>query len=69
MANPLYGQFVNQNNNMTNIIKQAQEFRNNYKGNAKEEVQKMLNDGRMSQADFNRLMPIAQQIAAMMPRR
>lgn len=68
MANPLFNQFNNQQNQITNIIKEAQNFRNSFKGNAKDEVQKMLNNGTMSQADFNRLMPIAQQIASVMPK-
>ena len=67
MPNPLFNQFNNQNQ-INNIIKEAQNFRNSFKGNAKDEVQKMLNNGTMSQADFNRLMPIAQQIASMMPK-
>ena len=45
------------------------DFKNQFKGNAQQEVQRLLNEGIMSQNDFNRLMPIAQQIAAMMPKR
>ena len=68
MSNPLFNQFNNPQNQINNIIKEAQNFRNSFKGNAKDEVQKLLNNGTMSQADFNRLMPIAQQIASMMPK-
>lgn len=68
MPNPLFNQFNNPQNQINNIIKEAQNFRNSFKGNAKDEVQKLLNNGTMSQADFNRLMPIAQQIASMMPK-
>lgn len=68
MGNPLYNDFNNQDQ-ITNIIQEAQNFKNNFKGNAREEVQRMLNNGTMSQAEFNRLMPIAQQIASMMPKR
>ena len=65
MANPLYQQF---NNDPTPaIIKQAQELRNNFQGDPREEVQRLLNSGQMSQAQFNQLMPMAQKIAAMMP--
>lgn len=68
MGNPLYNDFNNQNE-ITNIIQQAQNFKNSFKGNARQEVQKLLNNGTMSQAQFNTLMPIAQRIAAMMPKR
>lgn len=66
MANPLY----NKNQfNFSNIMQQAQELKKTMTGDPKQIVQGLLNSGEMSQADFNRLMPMAQQIAAMMPRR
>lgn len=68
MGNPIFNQFVPQNQ-VQNIIQEAQNFKNQFKGNPKEEVQRLLNQGVMSQNDFNRLMPIAQQISAMMPKR
>ena len=69
MPNPLFNQYGSQTNDVNNIIREAQNFRNSFRCNAREEVQKLLNSGQMSQSDFNRLMPIAQQIAAMMPKR
>lgn len=68
MGNPLFNQFAPKNQ-FQDIIQEAQNFKNQFKGNPKEEVQKLLNQGVMSQNDFNRLMPIAQQISAMMPKR
>lgn len=68
MANPLYNQFPPQND-INNIIREAQNFKNQFKGDARAEVQKMLNNGTMSQAQFNKLMPIAQRIAAFMPKK
>ena len=68
MANPLFNQFKPQGD-LNALIKEAQNFKDNFKGNPKQEVQRLLNEGIMSQADFNRLMPIAQQIASMMPRK
>lgn len=64
MGNPLYN---NNQPNFSNIIQQAQELRRTITGNPRQIVQGMLNSGEMSQSDFNRLMPMAQQIAAMMP--
>ena len=66
MANPLYN---NNQPDFSNIIQQAQELRRTMTGNPRQIVQGMLNSGEMSQSDFNRLMPMAQQIAAMMPHR
>ena len=68
MANPIYNEFKNQNN-IANLIQEVQNFKNNFKGNAQAEVQRLLDNGTMSQSQFNQLMPIAQQIASMMPKR
>lgn len=68
MGNNPFNMFNNQNQ-INDIIQQAQNLRNTFSGNAREEVQRLLNSGQMSQAQFNQLMPIAQQIAAMMPKR
>lgn len=68
MANSLFNQFK-PIGDLNALMKEAQNFKNNFKGNPKEEVQRLLNEGIMSQADFNRLMPVAQQIASMMPKR
>lgn len=66
MANSLYN---NNQNNIMAIMQQAQQLKKTLTENPREIVQGLLNSGEMSQADFNRLMPMAQQIAAMMPRR
>lgn len=66
MANPLYNE--NQSE-YGNIIQQVYDMKRNIKGNPREIVQGLLNSGQMSQDDFNRLMPMAQRIAAMMPKR
>lgn len=65
MANPLYNQYSNNSNNngISNIIEQAKELKKNLNGNPQQIVQNLLNSGQMSQAQFNQLMPIAQQIA------
>lgn len=62
--NPLYN--PNQNNPMANIIQQVKEFRNNFKGNPRDEVQRLLDSGQMSQQQFNQLSQIAQQVVQAM---
>lgn len=49
----------NQNNN--NLISQFQQFRNTFKGDPKQAVQNMLNNGQISQAQVNQAMQMAQQ--------
>ena len=66
MPNPLYNSMSNQNNHFMQIIQEAQNLKNTFKGNPREEVQKLLNSGEMSQADFNRYSQIAQQVMQFM---
>ena len=60
--NPLFNSFGNQPNQFAQITQQAQQLKNSFKGNPRDEVQKLLNSGQMSQSDFNRLSQMAQQI-------
>ena len=65
MANPLYNA-MKQNNPLEQLAQQAREFQKQFKGNPREEVQKLLNSGELSQADFNKYSQIAQQVVQMM---
>ena len=63
MSNPLYGQFGNQQTNpMAQLVADARRLKQTMTTNPKEEVQKLLNSGAMSQQKFNELAQIAQQI-------
>jgi hypothetical protein len=65
MANPLFNG-MGQMNPLTNIIQQAQELKRNFTGNPRDEVQKLLNSGRMTQQQFNYYSQIAQQVVQAM---
>jgi hypothetical protein len=64
--NPLFNNFGNQSNPMSDIIRQAKEFRKSFTGNPKQEVERLLHTGAMSQQDFNRFSQIAQQVVQAM---
>ena len=66
MANPLYNNFSNQSNPMVDIIRQARDFRKQFTGNPRQEVERLLQTGAMSQQDFNRFSQIAQQVVQAM---
>lgn len=70
MANSLFTQFGNQppNNGLMQIMAQAQDLQKTFNGNPKEEVERLLNSGQMSQDQFNRFAQMANQIRAMMPK-
>jgi len=60
MSNPLYNQINNSNN--ANIMQKFQQFKNQFKGNPQEQVQQLLNSGKMSQVQFNNLRQMAQNM-------
>lgn len=68
MTNSLFNAFGNNNmpNAFADIIRQAQELQKTFKGNPRDEVQKLLNSGQMSQQTFNQLSQQAQQIMQFM---
>ena len=66
MSNPLYNNFGNQSNPMADIIRQARDFKKQFTGNPRDEVQRLLNTGAMSQQQFNQLSQIAQQVVQAM---
>jgi len=68
MSNPLFQMLGNQIPNMGGIEKifQAfQQFKNQFRGDARQQVQEMLNSGRISQNQFNQAVQIAQQFQKM----
>ena len=59
--NPLYGQ-MNQNN----ILQRFQQFQRMFKGDPQKQVQELLNSGRVSQAQYNQAVQMAQQFSRML---
>lgn len=66
MANNLYRMMGRQNNPFEQLAQQARDFRKQFTGNPRKEVERLLQTGQMSQADFNRYSQIAQQVAQLM---
>ena len=68
MSNPLYNQFGgNSNDNfITNLMNEARQLRQSIQGDPREIVQNLVNQGKISQQDLNRVFPMANQIANMM---
>lgn len=52
--------------NMTDTVRQFNEFRQNFKGDPGAQVQQMLNSGQMSQEQLNQILPMAQQLYNML---
>lgn len=72
MANQLFNllggssQNMNPFGNMQNLMGQLNQFRNNLNCDPKQQVQELLNSGRMSQTQYNQLSQMATQIQKML---
>lgn len=69
MSNPLFnmlGGGMPQGNGLMQMIQQFMQFKQNFKGNPKEEVQKMLQSGRISQQQLNQVQQMAGQFQHML---
>ena len=69
MANQLFQQYGKQPVNdggFAQMVQQIQQFRQSFRGDPRQEVQRLLNSGEMTQDQFNRYAQMADQIAQMM---
>lgn len=72
MMNPLFNILnggMQPQNSMMSMIAQLNQFRQTFQGNPKQQVQQLLNSGKMSQEQFNQLSQMATQIQNMMNNR
>ena len=71
MANQLFNVLggQQQTNPMTNIVNQLNQFRQSFSGDPKQQVQQLLNSGRMSQSQYNQLSQMATQIQNMLTKK
>lgn len=73
MPNPLFnalggGAMPGPLGNMQTMLQSFQHFANNFKGDAKQKVQELLQSGRMSQDQLNQLQNMARQFQQFMPK-
>ena len=66
MPNNLYNTIGRQNNPLEQLAQQARDFRKQFSGNPRQEVERLLQTGAMSQQQFNQYSQIAQQVAQML---
>ena len=71
MANQLFNMLGGQQqmNPMTNLVNQLNQFRQSFSGDPKQQVQQLLNSGRMSQNQYNQLSQMATQIQNMLTKK
>lgn len=63
MSNPLYGQLQQPTNN---IMQRFQQFQRMFKGDPKQQVQQLLNSGKVSQSQYNQAVQMANQLSRLL---
>lgn len=53
------------NNNPFQMVNEFMQFKNNFRGNPQEEVQKLINSGRFSQKQINQAQNMARTLQSM----
>lgn len=65
MSNPLFNQMQPQNQ-FTQMMQRFQQFRQTFQGDPRQQVQNLLNSGRVTQQQYNNAVQMAQQLQRMM---
>lgn len=72
MGNPFFNRFNRNQSSMPgpfgnaqNLMNQFQQFKSQFQGDPKAQVQELLNSGKMTQEQFNQLSSMAQQFQGM----
>lgn len=65
MKSPVFNAMGGANNSPMQMIQQFRQFKSNFKGNPEEEIQKMLQSGKISQEQLNKAQQMANQFQSM----
>lgn len=66
MSNPIFSMMQNQMPG--GMMQRFQQFQQMFRGDPRQQVQNLLNSGKVSQAQYNQAVQMAQQFARMMGR-
>ena len=66
MSNPLFQMMGNQPNGMQQMMQRFQQFQQAFRGDPKQQVQQLLNSGKVSQQQYDQAVRMAQQFQRMM---
>lgn len=66
LFNMLGNNIPNPFSNMQDMMQRLNQFRQSFNGDAKQQVQQLLNSGKMSQNQYNQLSQLATQIQNML---
>ncbi len=64
--NPLFNLFGNQFGNMAGLVQQFQQFKQSYQGNPQQQVQQLLNSGKITQQQYDQAVQQAKALQKML---
>ena len=65
MPNPLF-QMMGQNMPMPGMMQKFQQFQQIFRGDPRQQIQQMLNSGKVNQSQYNQAVQMAQQFRSML---
>jgi len=65
MSNPLF-QMIGPQNPMAQMMQRFQQFQQSFRGDPRQQVQQLLNSGKVSQAQYDQAVKMAQQFQKML---
>ena len=65
MSNPLF-QMFGQQGPMNGLLQKFQQFQQTFRGDPRQQVQQLLNSGKVSQQQYNQAVQLAQQLQRML---
>ena len=61
MSNPIFQQ-MNPMNNIQQVLQRFKQFQQSFHGDARQQVQQLLNSGKVTQAQYDNAVKLAQQL-------
>ena len=61
MSNPIFQQ-MNPMNNIQQVLQRFKQFQQTFHGDARQQVQQLLNSGKVTQAQYDNAVKLAQQL-------
>ena len=61
MSNPIFQQ-MNPMNNIQQVLQRFKQFQQSFRGDARQQVQQLLNSGKVTQSQYDNAVKLAQQL-------
>ena len=66
MSNPLFSLLGGQNTMMNPLMQRFQQFRQMFRGDPNQQIQQIMNSGKVNQQQYNQAVQMAQQLKQML---